>query len=647
MNRRTIKLYQRTYTLPVLAGGELDNLQRTIQSRSQDLRRGYRVVEKITEEKSGWFGKKQVRQQVRQPLTFEERYVELDNLVKNYDRIIETLTTHQEEYQQFFYGLAEEIQTIVTTRCAAVATLEAERRSLEDLARTNHDDNLLQVTASQKDQLLQTARTVGLAAILMLKKLELMSQSLEKIANDKETQRRVLAEMVQKLGLQRQAYELQLKINRLQAEAAEMAKVALNFEEYMAQFLGSFQTLLANVSQVDGEMAGAVKQIQEIANLMLNDQPQNLPQGDRSSEQVLDFLLAGQVPKDRLLDALERSREVNSEVAFDLEVEAIAPGEVSLEGCLENIQTYVGFQLAPALQEAQKMEVKKKEECRQAAEACLKSGNAKFNLGDNQGAIADYNEAIRLQPDYADAYNGRGNAKFNLGDYQGAIADYNEAIRLQPDHAYAYNNRGLAKYNSGDNQGAIADYNEAIRLQPDYAIAYNNRGSAKYNSGDNQGAIADYNEAIRLQPDHAYTYYNRGLAKYNSGDNQGAIADYNEAIRLKPDYAIAYYSRGLAKYNSGDNQGAIADYNEAIRLKPDYADAYNNRGNAKFNLGDYQGAIADYNEAIRLQPDHADAYYSRGNAKFNLGDYQGAIADYNEAIRFSAANTNLGNSYYN
>jgi tetratricopeptide (TPR) repeat protein len=80
----------------------------------------------------------------------------------------------------------------------------------------------------------------------------------------------------------------------------------------------------------------------------------------------------------------------------------------------------------------------------------------KQNRGDNRGAIADYNEAIRLKPDYFNAYNNRGNAKSALGDYRGAIADYNKAIRLKPDKASTYNNRGNAKSELGDKQGAIA-----------------------------------------------------------------------------------------------------------------------------------------------------------------------------------------------
>ncbi len=268
-------------------------------------------------------------------------------------------------------------------------------------------------------------------------------------------------------------------------------------------------------------------------------------------------------------------------------------------------------------------------------------GLAKYNLGDNRGAIADYTQAIKLKPYYSLAYYSRGLAKRESGDNQGAIADYDRAIQINQnwgafDSDYfglssAYFYRGLAKSNLEDNQGAIANYNQVLKLKPDYANAYYNRGIAKSNLGDNQGAIADYNQALKLKPDYALAYNNRGIAKSNLGDNQGAIADYNQALKLKPDYALAYYNRGIAKSNLGDNQGAIADYNQAIQLKADYASAYYNRGLAKRKLGKNQEAIADYDQAIQLKPDHANAYYNRGNAKSDLGDKQGAIADYQEA----------------
>ena len=177
-----------------------------------------------------------------------------------------------------------------------------------------------------------------------------------------------------------------------------------------------------------------------------------------------------------------------------------------------------------------------------------------------------YSEAIRLKPDYADAFVNRGIARGDKGDVEGELRDYNEAIRFKPDSAEAFYNRGLARHDKGDLEGAIQDYNEAIQFKPGYANAFYNRGNARRAKGDLEGALQDYSEAIRLEPDEADAFVNRGIARSDKGDVEGALRDYNEAIRLKPDYAAAFNNRGIARRAKGDVEGALQDYTEAIRL---------------------------------------------------------------------------------
>ena len=95
------------------------------------------------------------------------------------------------------------------------------------------------------------------------------------------------------------------------------------------------------------------------------------------------------------------------------------------------------------------------------AEDFLIQGEEKDEKGDYQGAIAAYTQAIVLNPNYAEAYNGRGNARYRLGDYKAAVADFNEAVRINPNLAEAYTHRGNARDDLGDSQGALADYDRA------------------------------------------------------------------------------------------------------------------------------------------------------------------------------------------
>ena len=264
--------------------------------------------------------------------------------------------------------------------------------------------------------------------------------------------------------------------------------------------------------------------------------------------------------------------------------------------------------------------------------------------GKYEEAIEHYNEATRINPQDATAYNNRGVAKGELGRPEEAIADCNEAIRINPQYALPYNNRGTAKLALGWHHDAIADCDRAIHINPQYADAYYNRGTAKVALGRQEEAITDHNEAIRINPQHAAAYTNRGTAKDALGRHHEAIVDYDQAIRLNPQYAVVYYNRGNAKVALGRHEEAIADYDQAIRLNPQFAETYYNRGAAKSALRRYEEAIADYDEAIRITPQYATAYYSKGIANGMLGRHEEAIADFNEAIRI---NPQDAAAYYN
>src|ERR1700677_3394415 len=75
----------------------------------------------------------------------------------------------------------------------------------------------------------------------------------------------------------------------------------------------------------------------------------------------------------------------------------------------------------------------------------------------------------------ATTFTDSGEAKYTKGDLDGAIVDYEKAIKLDPGFARAYYSRGLARYDQGNVKDAIADYNEAIKLNPQFEDAYVNR----------------------------------------------------------------------------------------------------------------------------------------------------------------------------
>ena len=97
----------------------------------------------------------------------------------------------------------------------------------------------------------------------------------------------------------------------------------------------------------------------------------------------------------------------------------------------------------------------------------------------------------------------RGTAYSNKGQTDSALADYTEAIRLDPDFAQAYYERGIVHFERGNTDEALADYTEAIRLNPGFANAYFNRTYVRAARHDFRGAVLDALKFLKIAPkDH-------------------------------------------------------------------------------------------------------------------------------------------------
>lgn len=170
---------------------------------------------------------------------------------------------------------------------------------------------------------------------------------------------------------------------------------------------------------------------------------------------------------------------------------------------------------------------------------CKQAGE-KYMENDFDGAINDLNEAIKLDPQYAPAYNLRGHCKqLRDHDLNGAIDDYNRAIKLKPDFAYAYINRGEAYRQLKDYKKALKDYDKCIKYAPRFIEGYKKRASTKSRLEDFNGAIDDYTIILTLEPDNCFAYAERGHIKYfKLGDYIGACKD----LTLAEKYGCSYYS---------------------------------------------------------------------------------------------------------
>jgi tetratricopeptide (TPR) repeat protein len=213
------------------------------------------------------------------------------------------------------------------------------------------------------------------------------------------------------------------------------------------------------------------------------------------------------------------------------------------------------------------------------------------------------------------ALNNRGLGYHNQRDYARAIADFDRAIQLDPQFAAGLSNRANARLKAEDYAGALADLNEAVRLDPTMAAAFELRGDYfYYGARDFERALSDYDEAVRLAPDVAH-FRNAACwvrAANLNRDLERARGDCDAAVRLSDGDPNNLNSRGLVHLKQRRYGDAWSDYNAAVTADATDAHSLFGRGVAALGLGRTDEGRADLRAAQALDSSVAGEYASYG-----------------------------------
>ena len=320
----------------------------------------------------------------------------------------------------------------------------------------------------------------------------------------------------------------------------------------------------------------------------------------------------------------------------------------------------------------------------------FQKGEDAMDAQNHKTALAHFNECLRIDPYYMEAYYSRAQVRESLGDSKGALTDFSIYLEAKPQNTDALFSRAMLRYQykqwavaredflkllsappgetksiffAPDKEGgtaissmqsnmtstllnylgmvdtklksyksAIHFLDSAIKLDPKNAELYVNRGWAHQEKLDTIQATADYQKSLALNPEGSLARHNLAALSAKKGNLKEGEKLLTEAIERSPEYPHFHVARAINYTAQGDYPKALLDYNAAIQLDLTDPETWMRRGLVKEKLKDLNGALADYTQSIKLKDDNEKVWLHRGDLMMQLNRMKDAIEDYSIAI---------------
>jgi tetratricopeptide (TPR) repeat protein len=252
-------------------------------------------------------------------------------------------------------------------------------------------------------------------------------------------------------------------------------------------------------------------------------------------------------------------------------------------------------------------------------------------------AVSDFLSAIECggpaDASTGETYFGLAECRRIEGDIPAAIASYDKAIALAPNYAWAYYGRGIAYYEVRNWTAAIESYTAAITQDLRIPDLFRMRAWAYYECGRDADALSDFARAHAIEPSPINVLLEWGFVLVVVGRAGEGIEKASEALKLDPKSDRAYSQRGWARALIGDLGAALDDETRAVELKSTSAANVNNRAWVLCKLDRWSDAVTDCDAAIELDKSLDYAFKNRAFARWSLGQDDEALSDLTEIVR--------------
>ncbi len=300
-------------------------------------------------------------------------------------------------------------------------------------------------------------------------------------------------------------------------------------------------------------------------------------------------------------------------------------------------------------------------------------GKIYYKLGDLTKARELIDKAIELDlknQEYRDARNEmatfaskltEGSRLYNSADYEGAKKVYQEIIKENPNFVNAYIDLGRVCVRVEDLEGAAQNFRKAIEKDPEndsykkefesITRRYIQDGTQLMQRKSYAAALDKFKQAISLNPEDPLAYYFSAVVYLDDKNTAEALVAINKSIEYDPEYTKAHLVKGKIFTSMNDVAGAVNSFRKAIELDPEYVDAWKNIGYVYYKTRQYDDAIPAYKEVIKLDPGYASAYANMGAIYIEQKKFNEAVSSLGKAVEYNPRDINsiyrLAHSYNN
>lgn len=249
----------------------------------------------------------------------------------------------------------------------------------------------------------------------------------------------------------------------------------------------------------------------------------------------------------------------------------------------------------------------------------------------------------RSGTDLSDAYSNRGAYRKALGQLDLALADYTQAIAIDPSNMMAHVNRATILERRGQSELAREDYIAITRFKPRIAEEFLSRGQAFQRLGDQKAALDDFDRAVKESPSipatRSQSLRQRGEVLQRMGNLGPALTDLTQAAAVDPKDPEIFLHLGQTNQALNRFQPAIEAFTHAIELNPELDEAWWGRCVSEGQLGEaLERALDDCNHAISRSPPKKEPFIGRALIYYRLNRFAEAEGDADRILQANPKN---------